>query len=78
MNIEQTSIRNSTTVMTKEKADDRAELLAAHTALVEEEGPGIAWIAKLSSGAKGLWYIIDERPSFIINTAPWKRNYHQI
>lgn len=37
----------------KEKPDDRAELIATDASLVKEEGSSVAWIAKITSGAKG-------------------------
>ncbi|XP_052766867.1 tubulin--tyrosine ligase-like [Mya arenaria] len=52
-NIKQTSIRNSSTTLMKEKPDDRDELLATNVSLTQEEGSSVAWIAKVTAGAKG-------------------------
>ncbi|XP_052274880.1 tubulin--tyrosine ligase-like isoform X2 [Dreissena polymorpha] len=52
-NIIKTNLRNSNQSLVKEKPDDRAELIAANASLVTEEGSSVAWIAKITSGAKG-------------------------
>lgn len=53
---EQVSIRNSTVTMVKEKADERDDILAAHANLLQEGTSDVAWIAKISAGAKGTDY----------------------
>lgn len=54
-NVVQTSNRYSTVRVRSEKPDDREELLEAHTRMVGEEGEKqVIWIAKHTSGAKGL------------------------
>lgn len=41
----------------REKSDEREDMIATHQSLVEEEGTDIAWIAKVSAGAKGVFFI---------------------
>ena len=52
-NVMKTSYRNSTVTRLQESADERKELVDVHSRLLQEEGTGVAWIAKISAGAKG-------------------------